>query len=260
MDEWVKSALEPFVESEESLDLSFEMKGSYPGLTDLRLDEAEIGIIAIPLDDPVPERPLVVLPIAYKVAYVLVHETNQLREISKQRLAGIFGAQEETDYGQWGQLGLVQWQAKTISGAIHTGDSSLADSIFKYTVLREPQLKSGIESYMDPAALEEYISKNDNGIAISSRAPTADSLVRALPVAQNEDSPGYTPSVDTVHFKDYDMTLPYCVVFPEEKRSDLEFLLRYLYSDHFADVLESKGFMPLPVRERQRLGITLGAE
>ena len=260
MDEWLEEALAPIVQGDDALGLEFSMEGSFPGMTALRLDEADMGVIANPAGDPLPERPMVAIPIAYQVAYVLVHESNQLREISKQRLAGIFGAAEVTDYGQWGQLGLLQWEAKTISGAIHSGEDSLADSIFRYTVLLEPELKGAIAAFQSAAEVEDFIAKNDNGIAITSRPPSGGNSVRSLPVAVNDDSPGYTANVDTVHFKDYDMRLPYYLVFPEAKRSELEFILRYFYSDRFARVLEAQGFLPLPTRERQRLGITLGID
>ncbi|MGB0370120.1 MAG: PstS family phosphate ABC transporter substrate-binding protein [Opitutales bacterium] len=257
---WIEDALGPLDAANDSIDIAYSMKGSFPGLTDIRLDDANLGIIAIAPGESVPERPLVSIPIGYHVAYILVHKSNQLREISSNRLAGIFGANEETDYGQWGQLGLLEWEARTINPAIHSGENSLADSIFRYTVLRTPELKGGVAEHLNAEELESFISKNENVIAVSSRSPNPNGQVRALPVALDIDSPGYVPTPETVHFRDYQMVLPYYLVFPESERSVVEPIVRYLLSDRFASRLEQEGFMPLPQRERQRLGITLGRQ
>ncbi|MEM7674270.1 MAG: substrate-binding domain-containing protein [Verrucomicrobiota bacterium] len=255
---WIEDTLAAVDQANDTFDISYSLRGSFPGLTEIRLDEADVGIIAIPLGETVPDRPFVAIPIAYHVAYILVNRSNQLREISKQRLAGIFGSNEETDYGKWGQLGLLQWEARTINPAIHIGDESLADSIFRYTVLRDPSLRGGVAEYLNAEELETFISKNENVIAVSSRPPAPESQVRSLPVALSVDSPGYRPTPETVHFRDYQMILPYYLIFSESERAKVEQLVRYMLSDRFSERLKDEGFMPLPDRERQRLSISLG--
>lgn len=258
MAEWMPEALAPLTSTGDSADIDLALKGSFPGLTELQIGKGTIGVIAIPKGEDLPGDPFIVKPIAYKAVYVLVNQANQIRELSKKRLAGVFGANEETDYGEWGQLGLTPWVSRTIAASIHSGDNSLVDGIFKYTTLRSPETKGSVAGYLDADKLDQFVSTNETGIAIASFPPMEGSNARLLPIAKTAGSPGYLPNEETVHFGDYEMALPYYIVYPKSKSAAVQQIVTLLLSDRFAQILDENGFIPLPQQERMRLGITLG--
>ncbi len=93
---------------EHSMEFKVDDIGSLPALERLRSDEIDLAIIAVPEDTDVPRDEFRVFPFAYDVAVIAVNQSNPINEISLASLGGIFGANEESNYTTWGDLGLFR--------------------------------------------------------------------------------------------------------------------------------------------------------
>ena len=124
---------EPLVTYGQDNDLIFEIEsiGSLPALDNLRSDEIDLAIIAVPEVDSSLREDFTLYPFAYDVAVVAVNEGNPIDEITLSRLGGIFGANEEYNYNTWGDLGLSGWGSRSIKPIAGPSDESISLELFK---------------------------------------------------------------------------------------------------------------------------------
>ncbi|MCH2154682.1 MAG: hypothetical protein MK080_01610 [Opitutales bacterium] len=259
MTPWLEQVLrDSAVPGPEGVVLSFDMNGSLPAVSQIRLEEAQAGVVAIPHGEVLPAEPLIAIPIAYKVSRVFVNESNRISEITLGRLADVFGESGSENIQNWGDLSLTQeWASRTIQPALLSGVGILSDTLFRAVGMNNQEFSSSIERLYESDALEALLRRNSNALGIGERIPEQ-SGIRQIAVARTVETPGYLPTESAVFFGDYPLVLPFYLVTAEHRRGDLVWLIRYMLSDGFAQNLEQQDFVPVPSQERQRLLIEMG--
>lgn len=253
----LREPLEAFGEAND-LDVKLESIGSLPALDQLRSNEVDLGIIAVPEGEPVPGEEFQVYPFAYDFAVVAVNENNPTNEITMARLGGIFGAAEEMNLTSWGDLGLSGWGNRSIKPLAGEDKEGIALELFKYSALASGSMKSSVAVVKENEA-EDLLASDAASIAVLGRRP-GNAKVKNLLVAEVENGPAYGPTADNIHYGDYPIRLAFYIAFYERDRPRLKKVVRALLNDTVAGRLEANDFAPLPDTVRRKLRIDLDLE
>jgi ABC-type phosphate transport system substrate-binding protein len=241
--------------AEREVALDIDSIGSLPALDQLRANEIDLAVIAVPEGDEVPREEFRVYPFAYDIAVVVVNENNPISEITVPQLGGIFGDQEEFNFNSWGDLGLSGWGSRNIKALSGTSEGSISLELFKYSVLKGGRMKSGV-AMVNASEIEGLLNSDAASIGILSGMPENQNL-KALMVAPDSNSPAFGPTDDNVHFGDYPIRLAFYVVFKQRDQARLKPMIRVLLGDEVAEALKSNDLVALPETVRRKLLIDL---
>ena len=240
---------------EHSIEFKVDSIGSLPALERLRSDEIDLAIIAVPEDTDVPRDEFRVFPFAYDVAVIAVNQSNPINEISLASLGGIFGANEESNYTTWGDLGLSGWGSRSIKTLAGQNDKSISLELFKFSVLRGGQMKTTVASVKD-SELEGSLLSDAASIAILPRVPKS-KKVKALMISSEVDGPAFSPTDDNVHYGDYPIRLAFYIVYNQRDEALAQKVLRVLLNDDLAASLRDNNLFALPDTVRRKLTMDL---
>ena len=240
---------------EHSIEFKVDSIGSLPALERLRSDEIDLAIIAVPEDTDVPRDEFRVFPFAYDVAVIAVNQSNPINEISLASLGGIFGANEESNYTTWGDLGLSGWGSRSIKTLAGQNDKSISLELFKFSVLRGGQMKTTVASVKD-SELEGSLLSDAAAIAILPRVPKS-KKVKALMISSEVDGPAFSPTDDNVHYGDYPIRLAFYIVYNQRDEALAQKVLRVLLNDDLAASLRDNNLIALPDTVRRKLTMDL---
>ena len=240
---------------EHSIEFKVDSIGSLPALERLRSDEIDLAIIAVPEDTDVPRDEFRVFPLAYDVAVIAVNQSNPINEISLASLGGIFGANEESNYTTWGDLGLSGWGSRSIKTLAGQNDKSISLELFKFSVLRGGQMKTTVASVKD-SELEGSLLSDAASIAILPRVPKS-KKVKALMISSEVDGPAFSPTDDNVHYGDYPIRLAFYIVYNQRDEALAQKVLRVLLNDDLAASLRDNNLIALPDTVRRKLTMDL---
>lgn len=247
----------PLMAHGEANDITFKINGvgSLPSFDQLRSDEVDMAIIAVPQDKEVPFQEFSVYPFAYAVAMVIVNEGNPLNEISLSELGGIFGSSEGLSFNNWGDLGLSGWTRRSIKSLAGTGPNSIALELFKYSVFGKDGMKPGV--IVDtPENVADLVGQDIASIAIVSETfdnKQVKMLMLSTKHDRSEGAPAFGPSDDNVHYGDYPIRLPFYIVYHQRDQTKLREVIRFLMSDTIAQSLEDNQLLALPPAARLQL-------
>jgi len=240
---------------EHSIEFRVDNIGSLPALERLRSDEIDLAIIAVPNNTDLPREEFRVFPFAYDVAVIAVNQSNPINEISLASLGGIFGANEESNYTTWGDLGLSGWGSRSIKTLAGQNDKSISLELFKFSVLRGGQMKTTVASVKD-SELEGSLVSDAASIAILPRVPKSKE-VKSLMISSEVDGPAFSPTEDNVHYGDYPIRLAFYVVYKERDEARAQKALRVLLNDDLAAALRGNNLVALPDTVRRKLTMDL---
>jgi ABC-type phosphate transport system substrate-binding protein len=232
---------------EHSIEFRVDNIGSLPALERLRSDEIDLAIIAVPNNTDLPREEFRVFPFAYDVAVIAVNQSNPINEISLASLGGIFGANEESNYTTWGDLGLSGWGSRSIKTLAGQNDKSIS--------LEGGQMKTTVASVKD-SELEGSLVSDAASIAILPRVPKSKE-VKSLMISSEVDGPAFSPTEDNVHYGDYPIRLAFYVVYKERDEARAQKALRVLLNDDLAAALRGNNLVALPDTVRRKLTMDL---
>lgn len=244
--------------ADRNIEIDIDSIGSLPALDQLRANEIDLAVIAVPEGNEVPRGEFVVYPFAYDAAVVVVNGNNPINEISLPQLGGIFGNEEEFNFNSWGDLGLSGWGSRNIKPLAGTAETSIALELFKYSVFKRGSIKSGV-AMVNASEIEALLNSDAASIGILSRMPTSQNL-KVLMVSPDSTSPAFGPTRDNVHFGDYPIRLSFYIIYEQRDQERLKPVVRLLLSDLVASELESNQLMALPETVRRKLLIDLDLE
>ncbi len=248
-----QDAVERFAQTEE-LEIQVALRGSYAGRTALDREELDFAILAVPakLEEHLEGYESFVF--AYQSVVFATHPDNPLNELTLSQVAGIFGAEEQTSYRRWEDLGVGgELRPRSIQTFSIAPGQSIAVDLFTHEVLRNPSMRGGI-SYLDSMeALLEAVRDSSPALALLPRNPPPDSPVRTVSISSEEGDIAFGPSPENIHNGDYPIRLPVYLVFREEVRGQVRDLLVFLTRDEVAETVEESGLYPLPGSARNRL-------
>ncbi|CAA6677290.1 MULTISPECIES: PstS family phosphate ABC transporter substrate-binding protein [unclassified Lentimonas] len=241
--------------AEHTIKFEIDSIGSLPALDQLRSDEIDVAIIAVPENAVVPRDEFKVFPFAYDVAVVAVNESNPIDEMSMARLGGIFGSDEEFNYTSWGDMGLSGWGNRSIKPLAAQTEESISLELFKFSVLSGGHMKTTVAEVKD-AEVEELLVSDAASIAIMPRLPK-NKKVKALMISSEADGPAFGPTDDNVHYGDYPIRLAFYIIYNARDEARVQELHRVLMSDEIADALRENNLFALPDTVRRKLTIDL---
>ncbi len=244
--------------ADRSIEIDIDSIGSLPALDQLRANEIDLAVIAVPEGSELPGEEFIVHPFAYDVAVVVVNQNNPINEISLPQLGGIFGSDEEFNFNSWGDLGLSGWGSRNIKPLAGPAEASVTLELFKYSVFERGSMKSGV-AVVDASEIEALLSSDAASIGILSGMPTNQNL-KVLMVSSDSASPGFGPTSDNVHFGDYPIRLGFFIVYKQRDQARLKPVVRLLLGDVVANELESNQLMALPEMVRRKLLVDLDLE
>lgn len=244
--------------ADRSIEIDIDSIGSLPALDQLRANEIDLAVIAVPEGSELPVEEFIMHPFAYDVAVVVVNQNNPINEISLPQLGGIFGSDEEFNFNSWGDLGLSGWGSRNIKPLAGPAEASVTLELFKYSVFERGSMKSGV-AVVDASEIEALLSSDAASIGILSGMPTNQNL-KVLMVSSDSASPGFGPTSDNVHFGDYPIRLGFFIVYKQRDQARLKPVVRLLLGDVVANELESNQLMALPEMVRRKLLVDLDLE
>lgn len=255
--EFIKAPLAAYGDENE-ITFDIEGVGSLPALDNLRSDDIDLAILAVPEVDSELREDYTIYPFAYDVAVVVVNASNPIGEITMGRLGGIYGANEEYNFNTWGDLGLSGWGSRSIKPIAAPSKDSISLELFKHSVFKGGGMKQQVTMIKDSEAEEQIIS-DPASIAILSRPPKS-SKVKAVMISEEVGSPAFGPSEDNVHYGDYPIRLAFYIVFNKRDEAKLKPILRVLLNDEVAASLRENQLFALPDTIRRKLTIDLDLE
>ncbi|MGJ8638584.1 MAG: PstS family phosphate ABC transporter substrate-binding protein [Opitutaceae bacterium] len=243
---------------ENGITFDIESVGSLPAMDNLRSDDIDLAIIAVPEVDPKLREEFTLFPFAYDVAIVAVNAGNPIDEISLGRLGGIYGASEEFNFNTWGELGLSGWGSRSIKPMAGAADDSISLELFKHAVFQGGAMKPKVAMVKD-VEVESMVEGDPASIAIMSALPKS-KKVKAIMISDSADSPAFGPSEDNVHYGDYPIRLAFYVIFSNRDEEKLKPVLRVLFGDEVATGLRENDLFALPDTIRRKLTVDLDLE
>lgn len=255
--DFIETPLQTYAAGRE-VDIDIDSIGSLPALDQLRANEIDLAVIAVPEGEEVPRQDFNVYPFAYDVAVAVVNENNPINEITLSQLGGIFGNEEEFNFNSWGDLGLSGWGNRNIKPLSGTAEGSIALELFKYSVFKRGTMKSGV-AMVNSSEVERLLNADAASIGILSKMPDNQDL-KVLMVSPDANSPAFGPTSENVHFGDYPIRLSFYIVYKQRDQKRLEPIIGQLLGDEIALELKNNHLVALPETVRRKLLIDLNLD
>jgi phosphate transport system substrate-binding protein len=241
--------------------LRLRLEGSHAGLQELRAGKADLAVVAFAPNEPLPDAEFRLVPLAYQVDVLVVTGNNPIRQVSYAQLGGLFGEKEPVNHRQWGALGAKGvWEDKTVTLCTVESPDSLALDLFRFTVLRVPQLKTTMSIHPNLEELQRRERVDDTSIALFPRFPTDTIGLHVLLVSRDDKDVAFGPTPENIHTGDYPIRLPFYIVFKPERATELAGVVSTLLGEPVAAELTKLGYVPVPANARREAQRTLGAK
>lgn len=236
------------------LPLTLDLRGSRLGLEALQAKGADLGLLVFGPGEKEPGAEFANVVVGYMTAVIVVPETVPLTQLHFGQLAGVFGANEIINIKRWSELGVSgSWGVRGVTAVAASRRAGLAIDLFRYGVLKVPELKTTVTLFDDPVRAVTRISGEEGGIALLPAPPAEGSKMKVLLIAKGERDVAYGPTSENLHTGDYPMRLPVHLVFRKGEAKRLNFLIKHLLADETAPALLKASVVPLPVQARNQL-------
>lgn len=256
LDDFITPPLKAYAEKN-NFGLKIEGMGSLPALDRLRSDEIDLAIIAVPEDQEVPREEFSIYPFAYDTAIVAVNSKNPINEISIARLGGVFGANEEFNFNNWGELGLSGWASRNIKPLAGPAEGSISLELFRHSVFSGGPMKPSVAVLRD-TEIEGALNGSIVGIGILSSLPKSEDLkVLMISDGGSPNSPAYGPTAENIHLGDYPIRLAFYIAYSPRDEEKVKPVLRALLEEDIAEVLNKNHLFALPATVRTQLLVDL---
>jgi phosphate transport system substrate-binding protein len=233
--------------------LALAFDGSRPGLDLLKSGSADLGLLVLAPEEAGAVAAFQSIPLAYHGVVVLVPVVVPLEQITLSQLRDIFGESGANNLSRWGDLGLSgDIAASAIVPHLPAVGQGITAEFFRRTVLQERPFRSPVVRDASPAEMVLKLAGDRRALALAPARPPNTPGIKVVPVAARANDPAYFPTPENLHSGDYPLSLPLRVVFRRESTPALRPLLRFLFSDEFAPLLERAGLIPLAPAARQQ--------
>lgn len=231
-----------------------DLRGTRPGIEDLRQGRADLGVFLLPPEEPAPLDRLVSRVVAYQVAVVVVPTASPLRQVTLPQLRGLYAQTSSQTLLRWGDLNLsAPWADRPVLLRALAPKAGLAFPLFQRVILAGGEPNASLEYLPTEAAFIQRLAATDTAVGVTGLFPAETSGLRVLSLAASPTDPAYAPTPENVHQGGYPLRMPLYVTFRREARADLLPFLKFLLSDEGAAALAPAHFVPLPVGVRNQL-------
>ncbi len=233
-----------------------DLRGTRPGLEELRAGRTELGLCFFPPGERPPSG-FISYVIGYHAVAVVVPTELPLSRITLDQLHAIFAADGAAV--RWEDIGVTgQNAARLIAPMALTPRAGLALPLFQRLVLHDAALKASVEHCASPEQLLARLRATGNSIGLAPALPAAAMPgLRILPVAESPQDAAHAPTAEALHGGRYSLRLPLLAVFRRADAARLLPLLKFLLGAEGVTALGRAGVVPLSEAERNRLGLLL---
>ena len=192
------------------------------------------------------------IPIAMDAVTIFVNAQNPITGLTLQQIDAIFGSTRKrgfpSDINTWGQLGLASGWEKSEIHLYGRNRISGTREFFIEAVLQGGDLKEGVREQSGSASEILAIARDPNGIGYAG-AGYQTSMVRVVPIAEQQGDPPIMPTADTVADGTYPLSRSLYLYVKKGKKDEfepaiLEFL-RFANSRDGQQTVARSGFFPL---------------
>lgn len=234
-----------------SLTLAFD--GSRPGLGQLQAGRADVAVLILAPNETGTVAGFESVTLAYYCVAVIVPATVPLEHITVGQLRDVFGESGSKNLSRWGDLGVKGDLATSAIGTeVPAVGQGIAVDFFRQTVLQDRPFKSTVGRYATPAELALRLTGERRVLALAAGRGSNAPGGKVVRVAVRAGEPAFSPTPENLHSGDYPLALPLRVVFRRERARALRPVLRFLFSEEFAPVLEQAQIVPLAPAARQQ--------
>jgi len=236
--------------------LEFDFSGSLASETALQEGSADIAILALPRDNP-PREGFQSWPMAFEVTTLVVHESNPIQELSLEQVRKLFAEPSGESELNWGAVGGEgPWSARPVTLHAVRERNHLDLELFRSTVLGPREMRVNVRYWDSDAEMLEQIGEDSTALGICAEEEVHPQ-VRSLFLALRSDSQAYNATPQSVYYGDYPLRLAFYAVVPEGASADVAEVVRFLFSEEMAAVLEKAGYVPVPETERRQFQMDL---
>lgn len=248
------AAVEEFAR-EAGLPVSFDLRGTRPGIEALNTGRADLGLLTLPPGELPPAGPPVVShAVAFQPVVVLVPRGATITQLTHAQLRGIFAVNSAENASTWGDVGLSgEWRARPIAAHAPAPENFLTVALARRLVFNGAELKPTVLLASDLAQLTLRLGAGDNTVALSPAMPPEGAQFRAVAVATSVNDAAFPPTPENLAAGTYALRLPLYLAVRRAPAERLLPLLRFLLSDVAAEALAEANFQLLPVGARNQL-------
>ncbi len=233
-------------------EVSVTLDGSSLALEDIKSNNADIAIIALPQDISPPADNLESVTFAFQIVVIAVSASNPLEEISLNQIASIYSVNQKLDITNWGAIGLTgAWQGRNISINSVSNAPGVGLELIKYTVLKNAIMKPLIKYWDNPNELVNYLSNDLSAIAVLPSIPN-DNSIKVLSLSKKDGEYSFSPTLENISFGDYPIRMPFYLVYNKDRKVELNSIFKILYSNEIADKILLSNLNPLPESVRKQ--------
>lgn len=233
-------------------------RGTLPALEGLDNGSVDAALVLLresqSLEKTADGKPLRRIPLGAVAAYVYVHPTLPIQEVSLGTLAAIFGVGQAADYKFWSDVPGVRFPEPILP--FTTGSQEHPSStLFHGLALGGRPFRSTVRLRIDAALARETLASRTNAILVSDQ-PLPEGVGRLLRVSDGREgrsATAYFPDENNIYNADYPLRLPLVLCIREDRLAAHRDLVRWLLSDEAASQLRRANFLPAPKLIRDRL-------
>lgn len=190
--------------------------------------------------------------LASAVVVVATHGTNRAESITLENLANIFARDPRAPARNWNDIEPAA-RSELITPAVCSPAGSLVLEIFQGIALEGQPFRPDVRQRIEPDLAADLLASRAGTVTLIPRPPSGRGKV--LQVADGrpgKSSTAYSPDENNVHNGDYPLQVPLVMYVRQDRLTRLAPVLRWLFSDEAAALLEKQGLSPAPKAARTR--------
>ena len=190
--------------------------------------------------------------LASAVVVVATHGTNRAESITLENLANIFARDPRAPARNWNDIEPAA-RSELITPAVCSPAGSLVLEIFQGIALEGQPFRPDVRQRIEPDLAADLLASRAGTVTLIPRPPSGRGKV--LQVADGrpgKSSTAYSPDENNVHNGDYPLQVPLVMYVRQDRLTQLAPVLRWLFSDEAAALLEKQGLSPAPKAARTR--------
>lgn len=239
--------------------------GSLPARNGLLEGKVDIAVLFLresdTLDKAADGTSIRRFPLGSAAAYVYVHPSHPLREITLPVLANLYGSGQRSDYKFWSDVpGLTM--PEPVLPFTYVPGRHMAQTVFQGIALGGRAFKASVRQRIELDLAKESVSGRTNAILVSA-TPMPPGVGRLLQVADGREgrpTTAYAPDEANIFNGDYPLRLTLVVCVRSDRVAANAETLRWLLSEPAADLVRKAGMVPAPKAIRERLAQRLDSK
>ncbi len=236
--------------------LSFDFAGTLPGRRDFQQGSASAAVLMLRAREAAPVSPIKTRVIEFRLAscavVVATHVGNRLDHITLEQLSSAFARDARIIARNWNDIDPAA-RSELMTPAVSSPAGTLTLEVFQGLVLEGQPFRTDVRMRVEPELAADLLASRAGSILLLPRPPVGRGKV--LQVADGRPgrpSTAYGPDENNVHNGDYPLQVPLLLYVRQDKLEELRPVLRWLFSDEAAALLEKQGLYPAPSPARLR--------